>query len=184
MRPNTLRIPTSDARNALRSRLSRYSIEKERGPRGGGHGTAFVSSAGALSASSMGPLPRNCATQGFARGVGRTLQPRQTKIGALGSVRPTGSRRPMWHGCVSYKADAALFAKKQRAGSSLIIATPKATSAPCSAKPVIRSSAGTRRRPIRSSNFRDIWLRTSLDQPCHADVLLELANPVDTGGGR
>lgn len=63
-----------------------------------------------------------------------------------------------------------------RVAYSWIIATRRAMFDHCCARPAIPFSAGMRRRPTRSSASSATSTPTVADQPCHADVLLELAN--------
>lgn len=180
MKKNIAPTHTSDARNVRGSRLSHSSIGRIPQRRGGGHGIAIASNVGALRALITPPRTKISGTPGCEHGARRIRSRLAAPIGA--SAWPnTALPRNKSHRCVMPKADAARYVSVPHRGSSLITAISKVTSDRFSARHATRFSAGTNGRPKRSCVFNDISRRTlSASQPCHADVLLELAN---AGGG-
>ena len=170
-------IRTNDAPPAERLSQSRFSIARPRERRAGGRGIRTALSAGAPPAEITAQLPSHCATSAFAHGVGRTLTRRSAWTSAVTCGPLTASARMMLSGCMSIRMAVAPSASVRQSACSWITVTPKVTFAHCSVRPATRSLVGTKRRPIRSCAFKSIWLPTNdSGEPCHADVLLEIAN--------
>mgnify|MGYP001393555160 CR=1 FL=1 len=161
--------------NAMQSKRSISSTASARGLRAAGRGIAIVSNAGARRAAIMEPRARTLGTLGYANGAARTpAKPRAWTRGG-GSNRSTVCRPHMWMRCASARADVAPSVAALRLASSSITVTRRGMSARCSVRHATPFSAGTRRRLTQSCAFSGTWRRTAADQPCHADMLLELA---------
>lgn len=174
MKPTTSPTLTSAALFAPRQRLSNFFIANTRRLLAAGRGTATALSADAPHAAITALALRRPATLGFARGGGRILLRPRGWTRKHASKASTASQRRTWRKCAPLKRGAALSASAQRHDFSLITVIQVAGSDPFCARPATLSLAGTRRRPIRSSLFRNT--SRSIRSAKNADVLLELAN--------
>lgn len=177
MKRSTSSLHTSCVAPAERSK--RYLSSTARRPRrhGAGLGIAIASNAEGLRAGTTAPRQKISAMLGCALGASRIQRQRPSSMLGGISNRNTASRRMRSIACVALKADAALSASGKQPGFLSTTATPKGTSDLCSARPATHSSGGTSGRRARSSSSKNTWNRTaSSGQPCHADVLLEIAN--------
>lgn len=184
MRPSTSPIRTDTVQNARRSRRSISSTERPPRPLAAGRGIHSVSSAGARLAETTEPHLRTSAISAYKRGAATTPPRLRTWIGENTSSKSTVCLQSTSRPCALAKAESARSASEQHRASSWITATPRATSGLCSARRATRFSVGTRRRPTRFFASSGISKLTapSLDQPCHADILLEIANgPLSDG---
>lgn len=176
MKRNTFHTHTSDAQPVTPSNLFRCSTGRTPQPRADGLGIAIASNADGQRVETMGlPLGKR-ATQGSRSGVRKTPRPPLATIKKRASKGNTGSRQSMLSKCGMPNKDAALSASARLLACSWITATPKAMSGLCFARRATRFLGGTKRRPKQSSSFRSTYRLTVNNQPCHADVLLELAN--------
>ena len=174
-----MNISATLTRNARSARLSKSflsSTRKRPQTNAVGLGTASVSSAGAWRVETMERRRKRHVTPASRSGASKT--PAQLRISTSeGTFRENTAFQPLKsNGCVRRKEADAPFASELRLGFSLTIATPKAMCGRFFVRPAIHFLAGTRRRPARSSSSRVTLPRTRVDAPCHADVLLELAN--------
>lgn len=177
MKLSTLPLRTKAARSAAQSRWCRCFIARQPRPREAGLGIATASNAGASPAQNMGRQTATIGTLGCAHGDSKIHrpQPRMTNAHALSANTGCLNRRLTL--CALRRAVSALYVNDQRPVYSSIIATPKAMSAHYSVKHATHSSAGTNARPTPFSAFSDTSRHTpNPDEPCHADVLLEIAN--------
>ena len=178
MKRNTCPTPTSFADLAAKSKMSLSSTERTHEPPEAGHGTAIALNVVALPAETMGPHPRRHETPGFGNG-GRTI-PRQLRVlmPSATSSKNTGWPPRKSRPCVICRAVGAQSASGKPVASSWTTATLKATSERCFARPVTPSSAGMSARLTLCSSSNAMWKSTAAKPgtPCHADVLMEMAN--------
>lgn len=174
MNPNTRDSRTRSARSAEQSRPFLCSIESRPKLRAVGLGTRTVLSAAGRRAGITRLLPRISEMQGSERGDNVIPWRHQNSI-SVSVLQVMVCRKKTLRRCVERKTVNALFAGAPRNGYSSTIATQKVPCADCSAKRAIHSSAGTneRRKPFLGSSAISIAIEC---QPCHADVLLEIAN--------
>lgn len=179
MKRNTYPTPIRSAVPVARSKKCPCSIARTRGLREDGHGTATASNADAQLVATMAHHQKRPGTPAFASGE-RTTQkplPGSTRSGTLS--RSTAFRPERLKPCVRPKMAAAQSAGVRPVGCSWITATQRGTFARFSARPATPSLVGTSGRPARSSSFSGMSRRTDDSAPCHADVLLEIANGDD-----
>ena len=177
MRPIISPTRTSVAQSVMRPKQLTSSTVKTRKPRAVGRGTAIAFSAAARNVASMAQAAKKLEMPGFVSGAGRIQRRRQawTRGGALS--RSTGLRLTMWMPCAWRRVVAAPSARAQPHAYSWITATLRGTSARCYARLATPFLDGTKRKQTPYCAFRDIWRRIArVDQPCHADTLLLLAN--------
>lgn len=146
MKRNTSHIPTSDALNVGRLKPSGCFIEKPQKLRADGRGIATVLNAADTPARNTGRHQEGSGTLGFEHGERKTQKQLRPTIGAPDSNQNTGLARKMLRPCGAIKMDIVPFA------------------------------VSTSARPAQSFGFRSTSKSTGSHQPCHADVLLEIAN--------
>lgn len=177
MRRNTSPSPTSDVQNVERSNLCLSSTERKQKLSAVGLGIVTVSNAAARRVPTMGPLTKTSETHDFGSGE-RTIRPQlSSSIGVSDSPRSMDSPMSSSLLCERLKLAVAQFVVASRPAYSSIIAISRDTSGRSCAKRATLSSAGTSERLKQSYASRGTSRRTLPNsQPCHADVLLELAN--------
>lgn len=178
MKRNTCLILISSADLVARPKKFRCSIEKTPRQLVVGHGTAIALSADGPPAESMVPGQKISEMPACVNGARATQRPQHNSTQRNASSRNTGFHRMRLTQCGKPKGGDARSATVKPADYLLTTAIPRVTSAPFSVRPVIRSLVGMSARPTRFSNFKDMWSSTASNQPCHADVLLRLANEV------
>lgn len=182
MRRSTPASRTSDAPSAVRSKPSTCSTVRARLRLGGGPGIHSASNAVEPRVETTAPGRRICETPAYARGARKTPPRPQRSIIGAGSGGSMISRRNKSQRCAARKAGDARYVSAAPAACLWITATPKATFVHCSARPATPSSAGTKRRPTPSFDSNATSRHIAADKPCHADVLLEIANgPLSDG---
>lgn len=169
---------TSGAQGVGRPKSFRFSTARTPAPRAGGRGIAIASSVVARPALITVPQAAINATRAFGRGDSRTPVRRPMLTSVEASKGNTVCRWSKLRRCASLKAGNAQYVSASHRGCLLTIAIPKGTSGPCFARRATRFLAGMKRRQTPSFNFNATSRRTrkSSEHPCHADVLLELAN--------
>ncbi len=178
MKRNTFPIRTSAVRSAKLSNLFPYSTERIPQRRVVGRGIAIASSAGAITARITARRTATSETLGSRHGeLGIRKQLRKT-ISALALNRNTGSQSKTWRSCERASKGNAPFASDRRSVCLWITAIQRDTFGPCFVRRATRSSVGTRRKQTQSCAFKTMLRVTQNNQPCHADVLLEIANAV------
>lgn len=177
MRPAISPTHTNTARYAVPLRPSTSSTARQPARREVGHGTVSASNVDAMRARLTVRAAKMCGTLGCESGGAKIQRRLLALMRAAALNRSTDSRLSRLRRCGSGKAAAARSVHGQHRAFSWIIATRRGMSAHSSAKRAIHSLDGMRRKQIRSFDFRDIWrIIARSDQPCHADVLLEMAN--------
>lgn len=176
MRQNISPTPISAAPNAARQRLFPSSTARTPQQRGVGRGIAIVLNAGGPHAPHTAPLAGTSATPAFARGVLIILRLQQRTTSALGSSENMDCQKIRLKRCVPHSMENVPFVSAPHPDYSWTIATRRAMRAPFSVRRATRSSVGTSARPIPFCGSSDTSTRTTSDRPCHADVLLEIAN--------
>lgn len=176
MRQNTFLIPTSFAGPAARSKRSRYSIERTPGRLGDGHGTVTALNAGVQRVENIVQGRGMREMRAFVSGVKAIRKPQHNLTQRNVLSKNTAFHQMTLTQCDNLKGDGARFATAKPSACSLITATPKGTSERSYAKHAIPSLVGMSARQALSSNSKDTWNITACNQPCHADVLLRLAN--------
>lgn len=168
--------PISVVPPAVQSRMFPSSTGRTPEQREAGHGIAIALIAAGLPAETMGRRLKMLAMLGSKIGEGRIPPLPLGSISVSASSKSMASRQSKSRKCGPHRADVAPSASARHRVSSWITATRKVTSARCFARPVTPSWVGMKRRRTRSLSSSDMWKRIAADQPCHADVLLELAN--------
>jgi hypothetical protein len=177
MSPSTSPTRISDA--ALAPLLRRLICSTGRRPLrlADGRGIRIASSAAARPAESTVLAQKNCETLACETGGGAIPLPLQKSISAGTLNKNMALRLSRLKLCERPKAEAALSASGAPRDYSWITAISRGISAPYSARHAIRSSDGTRRRRTQSCASRATSKPIDrLSAPCHADVLLEIAN--------
>lgn len=176
MRKNTSRTPIRDALPAAPSSPSHSSTARIRARHAAGRGIATASSAEEHLVETMGQTRRNRATHVSRSGVERTQQRRRKQISANASSRSTASHQIALRKCENRKMGGVQYVTGRLRDCLSIIATSKVMSVRFSARHATPFLAGTRRRPTRSFYSKNMWISIAVDQPCHADTLLKIAN--------
>ena len=179
MKRNTCLTLTNCAAPAKRSKKFPSSIEKTRARLAAGSGTAIALSVGGLLVGTMRHPRKRRGTRDCGNG-GRTIQKQRLSLmqsaGSNGSMVLPPKKLSL---CGLLRVGAAPSAIGRPVGYSWTTATPRGTSVRFSVRPATPSSDGMSARPTRSSSFSAMWKNIGADQPCHADVLLRLANAED-----
>lgn len=184
MRRNISPTPTSDARNVAALRPYRSFTAKQPRRHDGGHGIAIVLSVAVRSVQHMVRLTAILEMPGSAHGALRTQLPLEGSIKRRGSKGPTEFQRAMLKLCAYRSLDAVQYANGQRSDYLLTTVTQPGKCAPSFARPAIRSLDGTSVRQKPSLDSRSTSRATlNLNQPCHADILLEIANAGEPSEG-
>lgn len=182
MKRNTCPTLTNAAAPAARSKRYLFSTERTRALLEAGRGIATAFSAEDLHVESMGRHPKTPATPDFESG-GKTIPRRQRAWTRSAALSRNMDYRPMrLRPCDPHKAGGAQSVSDRPVACLSITAIRKGTSGRCYARPAIPFSAGMNGKPALCSSSSNTWKSTAvrLDQPCHADVLLEIANGVDS----
>ena len=177
MRRNTKPTLISAARNAITSKPFHCSIEREQERHADGLGIATASNVGVRLVLYMGHLIVTIEMRDSA--LGGSIIPEQParKIKKPDSIAVMDLLRSTWKRCENNKKGVAQFVSAKPQGYLSIIAIRLGVCVPSSVKRAIRSLVGTNEKREQSYGSRHIstYIR-KLDQPCHADVLLEIAN--------
>jgi len=177
MKPNISPIPTSGVRGAIPSRSYRCSIGRTLRQRAGGLGIATASNAGEQLVRIMGRQTETSVMLGFVGGVSEIQRRQRRTTSADASNRNMASPSSESKKCGQRKMGSAPSANAPPRACLWITATRKGTSAVYCARRAIRFLVGTSGKRIRSFAFNTTSKGTlENSQPCHADVLLELAN--------
>lgn len=176
MRPTISPTPTGGVPNAKPSRPWIYSIARLPRPLVVGHGIANVSNADALIAENMGPTQRSCATPVCGLGEKRTPLLRQQSTNGVTFNKNTACRRIRWKRCAVTRPALAPSASVEQPVYLSTIVIPRVTYERCFAKRATRSWVGTKKKQTPFCGSSNTLRRIANSKPCHADVLLELAN--------
>jgi hypothetical protein len=169
---------TSGVLRVERLKPFRSSTGRTLEQRADGRGIAIASNAAGRRAATMAQTPKSLGTRASGTGARETPPPQQGSISGAPSNKNTDLPRMTWMRCGKPKMGAALSASDRPRASSSTTVIPEGMFAPCSVRHATRSWVGMRRRRTRSSSSRNISRITlANDGHCHADVLLELANP-------
>lgn len=186
MRRSTFLIRTSVAKPAIPSRLSRCSTKRRPELFADGRGTPTASNADVRPAVNMAAAAKSYAIFVSANGDDHIQAQRQASISDGDLRRNTGSRLMRLNGCARPRMGAARSATEGHRDYSSIIAIPKDMFERFFARLAIHSWGGTKGRLTRSCASKNTLRRIITDQPCHADLLLMLANrrkaPLDING--
>lgn len=175
---NTCLTPTSFAGLAERSKRFPSSTARTLKPRADGRGIATALSAVARPAEIMGPRPRMPETLDCESGARTILRRPRVSMPSATSRKNTDLARKRSRLCGLPNIGDAQSVTVRPAAYSWITATQRGTSERCFARPATRSLAGMNGKPAPSSSSNSMWRSTAVrpGQPCHADVLLEIAN--------
>lgn len=176
MKVNIFHIPTNTAQVARKSKRSIFSIARRRTQRVAGLGIASALNAVVLIAGTTVRVQKNYAMRDSGNGGKKILSPLGLSIKDGTLSRNMACHHNRLRRCVSTKTEGAPFANAERPDFSWTIAIPRGTSGHCFAKPAIRSLDGTKRRPTLSFGSNATSMLIADNAPCHADVLLEVAN--------
>lgn len=178
MKRSTCPTLTSAAALAVKSKRSLSFTEKTRERREVGHGTATALSAVERPVETMGPHLKRRETPGFGSG-GKTIPRQQRALMPSATLSKNMVCPPRTSkSCALRRTVGAQSVDGKPVAYSWIIAIRRVTYGRCFARPATPFSAGTSARPALSSNSNATWKSTAASPcaPCHADVMLELAN--------
>lgn len=172
--------PTRDVQPVIASARCQCSIASAHRRLADGHGTLSVLSADDRPAKNMARHTRLPATHACGDGAKPIHRLQKRRIAVRISKRNMACRQNRLSQCEKRKGESVPSVIGSRRVYLLTTATPAARFAAYFVKRATRFLAGTRARLNTSFDSRSIcWV--DKDKPCHADVLLEIANQPSGG---
>lgn len=172
---STLNSPIRNALAAKRLKRSQNSIKRPLRQLAVGRGIATALCAAGQPAKATENRIETVGTLDCGNGAAKIRQQQNREMRAPDSKPNTVSPKIAWKRCVSRKMDDVRSVTNAPPGCSLTTRTLPGKCGRSSAKPATHSWDGTNARQAKFSAFRNICAGIP-DQPCHADILLLLAN--------